>query len=110
MAPRKKPEHSRSRTYLREWRKFKKLTLETAAGRAEIDGTTLGRIERGEVPYNQDTLERLAFAYGCDVSDLLTIDPLKPDAPRIVYSRLLHASPAVQERAMAVLEALLKAG
>jgi transcriptional regulator with XRE-family HTH domain len=108
MASRKKPAHNRHGTFLRNWRKFRELTLQRAADRLDIDYTTLGRIERGEVPYNQDLLERLAFAYGCEVTDLLDIDPLKPDPPKLVYSRLRHASPEVQRQALAIIEALLR--
>lgn len=110
MPPVKKPLHPRAPTFLRQWRKYKKLTQDQASERVEIDQATLGRIERGVLPYNQDLLERLALAYGCDVSDLLDIDPLKPDPPRLVYDKLRHASPAMQKRALEVLEALLKAG
>jgi len=48
--------------------------------------------------------------YGCDPSDILNIDPMKPDPPRLVYDRLRAADKAVQERALAILDALLKAG
>lgn len=109
MASRKKSPHNRRDTFLRNWRKFRELTLQRAADRLDIDYTTLGRIERGEVPYNQDLLERLAMAYGCEVTDLLDIDPLKPDAPKLVYSRLRHASPEIQRQALAIMEAFLKA-
>jgi transcriptional regulator with XRE-family HTH domain len=95
---------------MRHWRKYKGLTQTQAGERVDIDQATLGRIERGVLPYNQDLLERLALAYGCDVSDLLEIDPLKPDPPRLVYEKLRHAPPAMQKRAIEVLEALLKAG
>lgn len=110
MAPRKKPHHDRAPTYLRAWRKYRKLSRDAAADRVEIDGTTLGRIERGEIPYNQDFLERMALVYGCDPSDILNIDPTQPDPPRLVYDRLRSADRAVQERALAILDALLKAG
>lgn len=110
MAPVKKPPHKRAKHYLRQWRDFRELTQDQAADRAEIDRSSLSKIERGEVPYNQDLLERLSLAYGCDPSDLLDIDPLKPDPPRLVYNRLREAPPAIQERALAVLDALLRAG
>jgi len=109
MPSRKKPAHNRAPTFLRQWRKYRDLTLQRAADRLDIDYTTLGRIERGEVPYNQDLLERVAFAYACEVSDLLDIDPLKPDPPKLVYSRLRHAPPEIQRQALAIIEALLKA-
>ncbi len=110
MAPVKKPEHSRAPTFMKQWRKHRRLTQEQAADRVGVDYTTVGRIEKGELPYNQDFLERLAFAYGCDVTDLLSIDPLKPDPPRLVYDRLRTAPRELQDRAWAVVEALLKAG
>jgi transcriptional regulator with XRE-family HTH domain len=110
MAPVKKPLHKRQPHFLRQWRNFRKLSQDTAADRVEVDRSTLAKIELGQVPYNQDILERLALAYGCDVTDLLTVDPLKPDPPRLVYDRLRQASPALRDRALAVLDALLKAG
>lgn len=109
MPPVKKPTHSRNRTFLRAWRKYKKLTQEEAASRVDVDRTTLLRIEKGEIPYNQDFLEKLALAYGCDVSDLLTVDPLSPNPPKLIFDRIRAAPPEIQARALAVLDALLKA-
>lgn len=100
----------RERTYLREWRKFRELTQERAADRVDVDRTTLGKIERGILPYNQDFLERLAHAYGCEPHELLSINPLAPDPPKLVYERLRSAPPDLQRRAIAVLDALLKTG
>ena len=93
---------------MRQWRKFKKLTQEQAAERCDVDRTTLGRIEKGELPYNQDFLEKLALAYGVDVVDILTLDPLVPDPPRLVYDRLRKASKEKQNQAMLILDALLR--
>lgn len=64
-------------TQLRNWRLYKGLTLEQAAGRFGIDHSTLGRIERGLVPYGQGLLEQAADAYGCEPWDLLNVNPLK---------------------------------
>lgn len=99
---------SKAPTFMRSWRKFRGLTQEGAAERVGVDRTTYGRVENGELPYNQNYLERLAHAYGCDVGDILSVDPLKPDAPRLVYNRLRQAPPELQARAIAVLDALLK--
>ena len=109
MAPVKKPPHARSKHFLREWRSYKKISQEEAADRAEIDRTSLSKVEAGKVPYNQDLLERLALAYGCDPEDLLAIDPLKPDPPRLVYEQLRRASPVLQRQAADIIAALLKA-
>lgn len=94
---------SRSRTFLRHWRKLNKLSQEKAAERIGIDYTTLGRIERGILPYNQDFLERAALAYGADdPGDLLTINPMEPRETDIV-KLFRRASPEIQQAAMAVL-------
>lgn len=113
MVRKKKPdpdEIKRGPTFLKAWRDFRELTQEAAADRIGIDRTTVGRIEKGELPYNQDFLERAALVYGCDPEDLIGINPLQPDPPRLVYDRLRQASPDLQKRAVAVLEALLMAG
>ncbi len=110
MASVKKEKHDRLPTFLRQWRKFKDLTQEEAAERVGVTQATLTRIERGVIPYNHDFLERLALAYGCDPEDLLSIDPLKPDPPRLIYDRLKLAPKDVQDQAIAIIDALLKAG
>lgn len=99
---------SRAPTFMREWRLYRGLTQEDAAERVQLDRTTYNRIENGKLPYNQDFLEKLALSYGCDPADILTIDPLKPDPPRLVYQRLRDAPIEMQRRAMAVLDALLR--
>lgn len=110
MPPVKKPEHDRQATCIRNWRLYRSKQQDEVADALEIDRTTLSKIERGVLPYNQDFLERLALIYGCDASDLIDVDPLRPDPPRLVYSRLRRASPEIQQRALAVLDAILKAG
>lgn len=105
MAPVSKPTHQRSPTFLRQWRRFKKLSQEKAADRVDVDRTTLGRIEKGELPYNQDFLEKLATAYGCEVPDLLSVDPTAPRETDVI--RLFRASsPQVQ----LIIETILKTG
>lgn len=101
-APRRHP------THMKQWRKFRGLTQEQAAERVEIDRTTYSRIEAGKLPYNQDFLERLALALGCDIPDILSVDPLKPDPPKLVYDRLRRAPPDLQQRALEMLNILLR--
>jgi transcriptional regulator with XRE-family HTH domain len=103
LAPTRKP------TFLREWRKYLKLSQETAADRMGIKQGTLSKIERRELPYNQDFLEKAAEAYGCDVDDLLGVNPLKPDTPRMIYSQVKKATPQKQREILSIVEALLKA-
>jgi transcriptional regulator with XRE-family HTH domain len=78
MPPVKKPFHARAKTFLRAWRDFRKLSQEKAAGAADIDRTTLGRIEKGKAPYSQDILEKLAVAYQCSPADLISTEPGAP--------------------------------
>lgn len=110
MAPHPKPRRTRARTFLREWREFRDLTQEQAADRVGVNRTTIGRIENGKIPYNQDFLEKAALAYGCEVADLVSVNPLQPDPPKLVYSRLKSAPPEIQDLAISVLDALLKTG
>ncbi len=111
MAPVPKPKPTnRQPHFLRQWRLHKGLTQEEAAERVEIDRTTLSRIEGGSVPYNQDLLERLALAYGCETADLISMNPASWDGPKLVYDALRRAPIAMQRQAVAVIEALLKQG
>jgi transcriptional regulator with XRE-family HTH domain len=59
-------------TFLKAWRAHKRLSQEKAGVR---DRTQVGRIERGEQPYTQDTLEALAEVYGVQPWQLLMQDP-----------------------------------
>lgn len=77
MAPIAKP-RPKHKTFLRAWRKYRDLTQEAAASRIGLDRTTLSRIERGLVPYDQALLERAADAYSCEPADLIMRDPKSP--------------------------------
>lgn len=70
----------RRRTFFKEWRKYRGMTLEAAA---ELSGMSVGNIsamERGAQTYTQDGLEALAHAYRCEPAQLLMVDPTKEDA------------------------------
>lgn len=99
----KKPKVSLRPTYLRQWRKFKKLTQEQAAEPLNIDATTLSRIERGESPYDQRFLEAAAKLYGCEPQDLLVRDPEDPEGIWTAWSNL---RPAQRRQAIKLLKAL----
>jgi transcriptional regulator with XRE-family HTH domain len=61
--------------YLREWRKFRGLTLEELGHRI---GTSKGRvsdIERGARRYNEDLIEQFAKALDCEPWELIGRDP-----------------------------------
>jgi transcriptional regulator with XRE-family HTH domain len=93
----------RGKTFLREWRKHRGLSLPEAAERAGTSHPNLSKVERGLVPYNQDILEALALVYGCDPADLLIRDP---SAPPNLYSLLARADEQQRRQIFRVAEAI----
>lgn len=65
------------RTFIRQWRKFRGLTLEQLADRVEMQASALSYLERGQSAYTQGTLEAIAEALSTSVAALLTVDPNK---------------------------------
>jgi transcriptional regulator with XRE-family HTH domain len=80
-------ERARRRTFFREWRKFRGLTLEAAADRAGMTAGNLSAMERGAQGYTQSGLEALADAYQCDPGQLLTVDPTQGDGIWSIWER-----------------------
>ena len=74
------------KTFIREWRKYRGLTLDALASRLEeagahdVGASHLSMLERGQRAYTQATLEALADALRTDVASLLMRDPSQPDA------------------------------
>lgn len=67
-----------SPTFIRDWRKFRRLSLVELAERVGVTHATLSRVETGKSPYSQDLLENLARELGCRPVDLLLRDPAAP--------------------------------
>lgn len=72
------------KTYIREWREYRGLSLRRLADRLELNGpdetishASIGRIENGQQPYSQPVLEAIATALNVSVTDLLGVDPMK---------------------------------
>lgn len=102
------PPMARQKTFLREWRKMKPgRTLEVVAEQLHMSQPQLGRIERGDQPYNQDLLEALADLYGCGVADLLMRDPSKAEA---IWSLWDRARPGQRPVIEAAVEAIVRTG
>ncbi len=98
----------RRKTYLREWRRSKPgRTLDTVAAELHMSQPQLGRIERGDSPYNQDLLEALSELYGCTVADLLMRDPSDPTA---IWSVWDNAKPGEKRLIAAAAEAIVRTG
>jgi transcriptional regulator with XRE-family HTH domain len=64
-----------SRTFIRDWRQYRGLTLEQLAGRLNMTSSHLSMLERGQRGYTQETLEHLAEALQTSVASLLTRRP-----------------------------------
>jgi transcriptional regulator with XRE-family HTH domain len=74
----KRPQYRR--TFIRQWREHRDLTLEQLAESISTTHATLSRIERGLQPYSQGMLEAIADRLGTDVANLLMRDPSDPNA------------------------------
>jgi transcriptional regulator with XRE-family HTH domain len=87
----KRPQYSR--TFIRQWREHRTLTLEQLAERVgtSIEGgfthASLSRIERGLQPYSQPVLEAIAHALQTDAASLLMRDPTDDEAIWTVWER-----------------------
>lgn len=93
----------RRRTFIREWRKFRGLTLEQMAARLDMTPSHLSMLERGQRSYTQETLEALADALNTDVASLLMRDPSDPEAPWSIWEIL---KPVQRRQAIRLLRAL----
>jgi transcriptional regulator with XRE-family HTH domain len=104
MAPVPKPRHKLRPTFLRQWRRHRGLTLERAAEFFHMTGQNLGKIERGQVPYDQTLLERAAELYACVVADLLMRDPSDPEGMWSLWDR---ARPAERRQAVELIKVVV---
>lgn len=68
------------RTFIREWRQHRNLTLEQLAGRLEMTASLLSMLERGQRGYRQETLEAIAEALQTDTGSLIMRNPQDNDA------------------------------
>ena len=84
----------RFRTFFKEWRKYRGLTLEAAAERAGMTAGNLSAMERGAQGYTQAGLEGLAHAYNCDPGQLLTVNPSDGEAIWSIWERAKTADRA----------------
>lgn len=100
------------RTYIRQWREHRGLTLEALAERVgdAVGGFThasLSRIERGKQPYSQPVLEALALALQTDVASLLMRDPTESEA---LWSIWDQAKPSERRVIVDIAKSVTKTG
>jgi transcriptional regulator with XRE-family HTH domain len=117
MARRGQPQPKKAqyrRTFIRQWREHRDLTLEQLAERVktinealETTHASLSRIERGLQPYNQPLLEAIAEALQTDVASLLMRDPSSPED---IWSVWDQAKPGERKMIVDLARTVLKTG
>lgn len=81
---------------------------QTPGGDLMLSHTSIGRIEKGQQPYTQSSLEAIATALGVSASTLLEVNPEKDGDVIDITLRLNKAPPELRKQAIDILEALLK--
>ena len=81
--------------FIREWRLSKNLSLRKLADRlvddhfvSIISYASLSRIEKGEQPYSQETLEAIADALGTSAASLLIFDPRNDSGLLTIWDKI----------------------
>lgn len=93
------------KTFIREWRKHRGLTLEQVAGRLDMTPGHISMLERGQRGYTQETLEALASALQTDVASLLMRNPSDPEA---IWSIWDQAKPAQRRQIAEIVKTFVR--
>lgn len=88
-----------SRIYLKEWVEYRGLNYERLADRIETSKSVVSKIATGKQRYNQDWLEKFAWALDCEVAQLYR-PPTAPTADEL----LARMAPDDRERALRILD------
>ncbi|WP_331373801.1 helix-turn-helix domain-containing protein [Sinorhizobium chiapasense] len=72
MSPEGKPRH-----FIKEWRKYRRLTQEQIASSLGYAVSSLSQLENGKQGYSQAILEALAELLQCTPADLLSVNPIE---------------------------------
>lgn len=108
VTPHPKPE--KAKHFIRAWRKYRRLTQEQLAERAELTSGAISQLENGIINYTQPTLEALAYALNCSPGDLLSRDPRTDDAVADLRAILATANIEDQQKAIRVLREMFGTG
>jgi transcriptional regulator with XRE-family HTH domain len=107
------------RHFIREWRKFRGLTLERLAERIDVTAGAVSQLERGDTNYTQPMLEALADALQTTPGALVSWPPEKdpnlqatmPSGPKSVLRALAdEISDADATRVMEMARIMLRTG
>lgn len=101
------PKMGPKKTFIREWRVYRGLSLERLAGRVGMTHGNLSKIERGLQRYDQTQLEALAIALNTEPASLLMRDPQDPDG---IWSVWDNVPPEQRARVIEVIKAMTGTG
>lgn len=102
------PRSSRFRkTFIRQWRQVRNLTLEQLADRLEMTASHLSMLERGQRGYTQETLEAIAHALQTDAANLIMRNPEDEDG---IWSVWDQAKPGTRRQIVEIAKTLIKTG
>jgi transcriptional regulator with XRE-family HTH domain len=105
MSPRIQRGRPRRRTFIKEWRKVRRLTQQQLADRLDMSKASFSRIEAGKQAYTQDFLEALAEELNTDPASLIMRDPTKEDA---LWSIWDQAKPGERRQILDIAKVLMK--
>jgi transcriptional regulator with XRE-family HTH domain len=97
------------RTFIRQWREHRNLTLEQLAERVDMTASYLSMLERGQRGYTQDTLEALAHALQTDTASLLRRDPTG-EGDDAIWSIWDQAKPGERRMIVDIAKTITKTG
>lgn len=93
------------KTYFRQWRQHRRLTLRVLADRMSVDPSHISLLERGLRGYTQETLEALAAALRVEKASLLMSDPTDANAIWSIWDRAKPSQKRqIEESARAVVK------
>lgn len=90
-----------SRLYLKEWIKHRGLNYERLADRIDTSKSVISKLANQQQRYNQDWLEKIAWALDCEVAQLYR-PPNAPTADEL----LKQMTPDDRERALRIISTL----
>lgn len=108
MPPVKKPQRQRQPNFFQKWREKANLTQSDVQERLGWSQSKVSRLESGESPYDQDSLEMLAELYGCLTAELLLVDPFDENAFYTLLAKATRASQPVQDQIASYLKFTLR--
>lgn len=103
-ARRPRPAPTWRRTFLKDWRLHRDLTVEELAERAGLAASTISSIENHQAGYSAESLDKLAVALSVEPGWILSVNPNNDQDMLMLWQR---ATPADRARIAAVVRALI---